>query len=121
MAKTKKSPTAAMNLAAQRLAGTKSIEKSLDLGGGMTNAAYEAKIAAAQAALDEYNESLSVSDQKLNVFTALEKEVRDLNERMLGGVGSRYGKDSDEYEMAGGVRKSERKRRAPKPPGAPGK
>jgi hypothetical protein len=37
----------------------------------------------------------------------------DLTERMLAGVGSKYGKDSTEYEKAGGVRKSERKRRAP--------
>lgn len=30
---------------------------------------------------------------------------------MLTGVGTRYGKDSIEYEKAGGVRKSERTRR----------
>jgi hypothetical protein len=29
---------------------------------------------------------------------------------MLAGVAAKYGKDSDEYEKAGGVRKSERKR-----------
>ena len=111
MAKAKKSITTGMTTAAQRLAGAKSIDKSLDLGGGLTNDAFEAKINQAQTALNDYNESLSVSDQKLNVFNALEKEVRGFNERMLGGIGSRYGFDSDEYEMAGGVRKSERKRR----------
>ena len=29
---------------------------------------------------------------------------------ITAGVASKYGKDSDEYEKAGGVRKSERKR-----------
>ena len=115
MAKAKKSPSKGMTTAAQRLAGTKSIEKNLDLGGGLTNASYEAKITAAQSALNDYNESLSISDAKLNVFNALERELGDWNERMLAGIGSRYGKDSDEYEMAGGVRKSERKKRSTKP------
>lgn len=29
--------------------------------------------------------------------------------RMLAGIGARFGKDSSEYEQAGGVRKSDRK------------
>jgi hypothetical protein len=33
---------------------------------------------------------------------------------MLAGVASKYGKDSVEYEKAGGVRKSERKRPGPR-------
>lgn len=33
-----------------------------------------------------------------------------MSERMLAGVAARYGKDSSQYEQAGGVRKSERKR-----------
>lgn len=35
---------------------------------------------------------------------------------MLAGVASKYGKDSNEYEMAGGTRKSEIKRPAKKKP-----
>lgn len=41
---------------------------------------------------------------------AAEDRLKDLSERVLLGVATRYGKDSDEYEMAGGIRKSERKR-----------
>ena len=103
-----------MTTAAQRLSGMKTIDKDLDLGGSLTNAAYEAKIAGITVALDDYNQSLSISDQKLNVFNTLEKELNDLNERMLAGIGSRYGKDSNEYETAGGVRKSEHKKRTVK-------
>jgi hypothetical protein len=36
----------------------------------------------------------------------------ELSEKMLIGVAFKYGKDSREYEMAGGVRKSERVRRS---------
>jgi hypothetical protein len=37
---------------------------------------------------------------------------------VLPAVGLKYGKDSSEYEMAGGTRESERKKRVvkPKPP-----
>ncbi len=47
-------------------------------------------------------------------FDNLEKELKDWNGRMLAGVGSEFGKDSPEYEAAGGVRKSERKKPARK-------
>ena len=46
----------------------------------------------------------------LNDVIKTELALKDLSERMLMGVGSKFGKDSDEYEMAGGVRKSEHKK-----------
>ena len=45
--------------------------------------------------------------------------MRDLNERALDGVASKYGKNSNEYEQAGGTRKSERKRPVRKPKAKP--
>ena len=39
-----------------------------------------------------------------------QRDIRALSERMLIAVAAKYGKDSYEYEMAGGIRKSERKR-----------
>lgn len=36
----------------------------------------------------------------------------NLSEKMLMRIGFKYGKDSREYEMAGGVRKSERIRKS---------
>jgi hypothetical protein len=40
---------------------------------------------------------------------------------MLVGVAAKYGKNSNEYKMAGGVRKADRKRSAPRitPAGIP--
>ena len=43
-----------------------------------------------------------------------EKAVSEMSEKMLIGVAFEYGKDSSEYSMAGGVRKSQRKRPARK-------
>ncbi len=115
MARTKKSPTKSMVDAAERLAGIKSIDSKLDLGNGSSVALFEAKIDEAYKILEEHNTLLSQVDQKANSFEVTEKELRDLNERFLLAVGAKYGKDSDEYEMAGGKRKSERKRPTKKP------
>ncbi|MDD2922102.1 MAG: hypothetical protein PHQ36_07425 [Anaerolineales bacterium] len=63
-----------------------------------------------QTKLSAYNTLLSQVDEVYNAVLSAEKALRDLNERMLTGVAAKYGKDSSQYEMAGGIRKSERKR-----------
>jgi len=87
-----------------------SISPTLDLGNGLTLAGYQAKITAAAQKLTAYNTLLSTLDSLMNELEALEQEIKDLSERMLAAVAVKYGKDSNEYEMAGGTRKSERKR-----------
>ena len=105
--------------AQQRAANLKAIEPNLELGNDLTAAAFSSKITAAQAALDAYNAQLAKADALGNDFKALEKELRSLSSRMLAGVGVKYGKDSSEYEMAGGTRTSEIKRgRKPATPAA---
>lgn len=101
-----------------RAASIKSISATLDLGNGLTVAAFDTAIANLQAKLADYNQALAAIDEKANTLALAEKEVRDLSERMLAGVAARFGKDSSEYEQAGGVRKSERKvpNRKPKAP-----
>ena len=96
--------------AQQRLTALSSIDPALDLGNGLTLAAYRAEVTSAQAKQDAYNALLSQADQAQNELLEAEKAIRDLSERMLAGVAANFGKDSDQYEMAGGVRKSERKR-----------
>ncbi len=105
-----KSSSTVIEKAQTRLASLSSIDPALDLGSGLTLAAYRAAIQDAQAKLEAYNNLLSQADEALNTLNAAEKELRSLSERMLAGAAARFGKDSDEYEMAGGVRKSERKR-----------
>ncbi|MBV9210680.1 MAG: hypothetical protein JOZ52_08630 [Acidobacteria bacterium] len=101
--------------ATERLSGIKSIDPSLDLGNGLKAGDYEAAINNLRTAVDDYNLSLSQLDEKANRIDAAEEVVRDWSERMLAGVASKYSKNSDEYEKAGGVRKDERKRPARTP------
>ena len=99
--------------AQRRAAAMRSINANLDLGNGLTLAEYNKAIDAVRADISTYNEALSQVDHAANGVQAGEKKLRDLSELMLLAVAARYGKDSSEYEMAGGTRKSERKR--PKP------
>jgi hypothetical protein len=104
-----------LDKAQARAASIKSIDKSLDLGGGLAAAAFDAAVEDARTKLADYNQALAVSDEKLNLYNAAEATLKDLSERILAGVAARYGKNSSQYEQAGGVRKSERKAPVRKP------
>ena len=93
-----------------RLASIKSIGANLDLGNGVTTVAYSELIDKAKDVLEEYNTALSLVDEKQNLYKSIEKELKALHERVLISVAAKYGKDSNEYEKAGGVKKSERKK-----------
>jgi hypothetical protein len=54
--------------------------------------------------IDAYNTALSVIDSSKTEIDQLEKTLADVSDKMLIGVAFKYGKDSSEYEMAGGVR-----------------
>ncbi|MBE8965516.1 hypothetical protein IQ277_04415 [Nostocales cyanobacterium LEGE 12452] len=58
--------------------------------------------------LDAYNTALTVIDSSKTKIDAMEKTLSNLTDKMIIGVAFKYGKDSSEYEMAGGVRDSER-------------
>ncbi len=100
----------------QKIAGMRSIDRSLDLGNDVSVAVGSQLLTEAQTALDDYNMSLAISDDKLNVFGVKEKALQAFNKKVLPAIGLQYGTDSSEYEMAGGVRESERKRPKPKTP-----
>jgi hypothetical protein len=106
--------------ALERSGNLRAIDPNLDLGNDLTVAAYDAKIAEVQAALDTYNGQLAQADAGGNNFKAVEKELRDLSSLMLSGVKVKYGRDSNEYEMAGGTRLSDRKKKSRKDGGESG-
>ena len=106
-----KKGTSPITIAAQtRLDALKSLDPALDLGYGLTLKAYQALINDAQAKLSAYNTLLSQVDDAQNALRAAEQELRPFSARLLAGIGVKYGKDSSQYEMAGGTRTSEIKR-----------
>ncbi|PSB21600.1 hypothetical protein C7B65_03175 [Phormidesmis priestleyi ULC007] len=96
-----------LDRAQHRAISLQSIDPALDLGRSLTLAAYQTAIATHKTHLDDYNRTLSAIEQLALAVEESEKVLKDLSERMLLGVAAFYGKDSEEYVMAGGARKSD--------------
>ncbi|MCC5627953.1 hypothetical protein LC613_07315 [Nostoc sphaeroides CHAB 2801] len=62
--------------------------------------------------LDEYNAALAMIDSSRKKLDEMEKTLSQVSDKMLMGVGFKYGKNSNEYELAGGVRDSDRVRKS---------
>ncbi|MBW4583529.1 MAG: hypothetical protein KME42_28540 [Tildeniella nuda ZEHNDER 1965/U140] len=95
-----------------RSAGLKAVDPMMNFGDVRTLANLTAQMEQLRAKLDAYNTALAIIDSSKTEIDALEKTLGDLADQMLIGVAFKYGKNSREYEMAGGVRKSERIRRS---------
>jgi len=103
----KKRKSDAVSTSETRAQALGNIDPKLDLGKGLTLKDYSDKVGETRDALNEYNALLADSDVALVKLNKLERELRDLSERMLEGVSSRFGKNSDEYQKAGGTRKDQ--------------
>lgn len=97
--------------AARRAAGINSIDPNIDLGNGLTLAAFSTLIETMRTRENAYNTALSNLDKLYGEMLQTERELGDMAEHMLLGVATRYGKSSVEYGMAGGVPKNQRRKK----------
>ncbi|MBD2364362.1 hypothetical protein H6G36_24805 [Anabaena minutissima FACHB-250] len=93
-----------------RLASIKSISPTLDVGEGLTVQDYTKKIESLRKSLEAYNTTLSTIDVLLTQIVEYEQDLADYSENILRGIAYKFGNNSHEYQMAGGTRKSDRKR-----------
>lgn len=100
----------ALKQAQSRLSSLKSLGTDLDLGNGMTIVSFETQIDEFEQIQETYNTKKSELDGMRSQIRQRETALNDLRERMLLAIASKFGKDSHQYVLAGGVRKSERKR-----------
>ena len=100
-----------------RISGVKSIAADLDLGNGLNVASYQTAITELEELIDTHVTQVAQLGELKNRILEKEKVLRDFSERMLIGVGAKYGKDSNQYQMAGGTKKSLKKK--PKRPANP--
>ena len=112
MRPTKMSPT--LDDGWRRLERIKAIDPLPNFGTGFGIADYETNLNELKSCLGSYNTSIAASDQYLTQLKEKEKSIRDMRERILTAIAFIYGKNSDEYVAAGGIRKSERKKRSVK-------
>ena len=101
-------------MAQQRVNGMVSVEPLLDLGNGISVNSMTAEIRAVTDSISEYNTLIATLDERSNLIEESVKRLRDMTRRTLAGAEFKYGTDSNEYEMIGGTRKSDRKRPARK-------
>ncbi|MBD2564407.1 MULTISPECIES: hypothetical protein [Nostoc] len=96
----------------QKVIGFKSIDSSLDFGDSISLNNLTQLTGRLRNQIDQYNMMLTALDSAKAEIETLEKTIRETSERLVCGVALKYGKDSREYEMTGGVRKSDRIRKA---------
>lgn len=97
----------------RRLERINAIDPPPNFGTGFSIADYETSLNELRLVLGSYNTAIGTVDQLLTQLKMKEKGIRDKRERVLTAIAFIYGKDSDEYVAAGGIRKSERK--SPRP------
>ncbi|MFN6560284.1 MAG: hypothetical protein RMY28_010790 [Nostoc sp. ChiSLP01] len=110
----KKRASRVLENAELKFSGLKAINSSLDIGDDYNITKLTQLIEELRAKLENHNTILRMIDSSKLEVEQLEKNLAVYCENMLTGIAFKYGKDSREYEMAGGVRKSEilRKSRA---------
>ncbi|QFS46776.1 hypothetical protein [Nostoc sphaeroides] len=99
--------------AERRIEGMQTINPQLDFSNGFSIATYNTKVIELREKLAAYNQAQTIVDKTHNALIEAERELNTYSEYMLLNVASRYGKNSDEYEMAGGTRRSDRKKPRP--------
>ncbi|RUR80205.1 hypothetical protein ACF3DV_01070 [Chlorogloeopsis fritschii PCC 9212] len=95
-----------------RASGLKAIDPNIDFGDTNNLQNLTQQIEQLRTKIDTYNTALSVIDASRTDIEQLEKSLSTLCEKLLLAVAVKYGKDSQEYVMAGGVRKSDRIRKS---------
>ncbi|BAY60865.1 hypothetical protein NIES22_09250 [Calothrix brevissima NIES-22] len=96
--------------AERRIEGMQLIDSHLDLGKGLSVINYNTKILDLRDKLTAYNQARAMVNITLNALLEAERDINIYSEKMLLSIASVYGKNSDEYGMAGGTRRSDRKK-----------
>ncbi|MEH2301656.1 hypothetical protein [Nostoc sp.] len=95
-----------------RVAGLKAIDPNINFDDTYSLQHLSQLIEQFHNMLNDYNAAIAMIDSSRKKLDEIEKTLSQVSDKMLVGVGFKYGKNSDEYELAGGVRDSERIRKS---------
>ena len=95
-----------------RVAGLKAIDPNISFNDNYNLQNLTQIIQQFHNMLNEYNAAMAVIESSRSKLDEMEKTLSNISDKMLVGVGFKYGKDSHEYELAGGVKQSERTRKS---------
>ncbi len=108
----KKRTSTVLERAQLRAAGLHAINPNVDFGKSRSLSNLTHLMEQLRTKIDAYNMAVAILEKSNVEIQSLEKELGELADQMLTSVAYTYGKDSSEYELVGGVRKSERIRRS---------
>jgi ABC-type hemin transport system substrate-binding protein len=94
-----------------RAAGMKLIDPTLKLDDDYSLEKLLESMEQLRTKLEVHNNALSLADSSLTEVEDMEKNLTKLSQKMLMLIAIKYGKDSPQYETAGGVRDSDRVRK----------
>ncbi|MEH2398454.1 hypothetical protein [Nostoc sp.] len=95
-----------------RSAGLKAIDSNLDFGENCDLQNLTQLIEQLRIMLNAYNIDIAMIDYSKTKIDEMEKTLSNLTDKLVRGVAFKYGKNSSEYELAGGIRDSERVRKS---------
>ena len=95
-----------------RVAGLKAIDPNINFDNTYSLQNLSQLIEQFHNMLNDYNAAIAMIDSSRKKLDEMEKTLNQVSDKMLVGVGFKYGKNSDEYELAGGVRDSDRIRKS---------
>ncbi|MBW4689812.1 MAG: hypothetical protein KME40_33165 [Komarekiella atlantica HA4396-MV6] len=95
-----------------RSAGLKAIDPNMNFDDSCNLQNLTQSIEQLRTMLDAYNAALAVVDSSKTKIDEMEKSLSNLSDKLLRGVAFKYGRNSSEYEIAGGIRDSERVRKS---------
>jgi len=110
MARRKRTSTHVLERARHILAGLREINPKPDFGPGLTEAMFAAEVSGYTDDLAAYNSLLAEGDDKSNRLDDRRQRLHDFNQRIQAAVKALYGPDSSEFELVGGLRRSDRKK-----------
>lgn len=95
----------ALEKAEARITGMRNNGINIDLGNGISLTNYAAKAEALRQQVEAHNALLKRLEESRQSIAQAEQELNDFSQHMLLGVAALYGKQSKQYESAGGKRK----------------
>jgi hypothetical protein len=98
----KKRRSTILEKAQNRLHGLQSVHPAIDLGNGLSLQSFATLIETSSNQLQANNIALSEADRTRIEFAETEAAVAAMASRILSAIAATYGRDSKEYEMAGG-------------------
>ncbi|MHC5822739.1 MAG: hypothetical protein ACYT04_44610 [Nostoc sp.] len=95
-----------------RVAGLKAIDQNINFDDTYNLQNLTQLIEQFHNTLDDYNADIAMIDSSKTKLDEMEKTLNQVSDKMLTWVGCKYGKNSNEYQLAGGVRDSDRIRKS---------